>query len=64
MSDDEIIVQIQRALAEVYTPEGVAIWMTAPHKQWNGWTVSEMVNHGRGQDVLALVDQLAWGNFA
>lgn len=41
--DDEAIVRIQRALAEVYTPEGVDIWLAAEHKEWGGWTVSEML---------------------
>ncbi len=62
-SEMDILTQVELALAEVYTPEGMAIWMKAEHKQWDGWTVSEMLNHGRGDEVLQVIDQLASGAF-
>jgi len=61
--DVDILTRIEEALAEVYDPEGVEIWMMASHKQWDGWTVSEMLNHGRGDEVLAAVERLATGAF-
>jgi hypothetical protein len=62
-ADRSSVNQIEEALAEVFTPEGAAIWMTAEHERWGGWTVSEMLNHGRGQEVLALIAALADGVF-
>ena len=63
MADKDIYEKIRDGLAEIYTPEGVDIWLASEHKRWDGWTVSEMVNHGRGDEVLAAIDQLASGAF-
>lgn len=62
--DAEMWEQVEEGLAQVYKPEGVRTWLRAEHKQWDGWTVSEMFNHGRGDEVLAVVDQLVTGAFA
>jgi hypothetical protein len=60
--DRDILTQVEEGLAKVYKPEGVAIWMAAEHEQWEGWTVSEMLNHGRGPEVLAAIDRLQVGS--
>lgn len=52
--------QVRRALADVYTPEGVALWMEREHAEWH-MTVDEMFAAGRGDEVLAKVDRLASG---
>lgn len=63
VSDPDMWERIREALAEVFTPEGVDIWMAAEHRQFGGWTVTEMVNHNRGDEVLAAIDRLASGAF-
>jgi hypothetical protein len=60
---DYTVERIRRELAAVYTPEGVDVWMTAEHDQWNGWTVTEMLNHNRGDEVLAAIERLVTGAF-
>ena len=60
---DDILTQIKTALAEVYTPEGCRIWMGAKQQQWGGLTVDEMLERGRGDEVLATIDRLASGSF-
>lgn len=62
--DDYSYERIRAELADIYTPEGVAIWMSNEHKQWGGWTVSEMLNHNRGDEVLAAIDRLRSGAFS
>lgn len=56
--------RIREALAEVYTDQGVEVWMRAPHKQWGGLTVDEMIAAERTDEVLAVIDRLASGVFS
>ena len=67
-ADDEIRDQakshIETLLAEVYEPEGVAIWMSAPHTWFKGKTAVEMIAEGRSTEVLAAVNILIDGAFA
>jgi hypothetical protein len=67
MSDeirDQATSHIESLLAEVYEPEGVQIWMTAPHRWFKGKTATEMIAEGRSSEVLAAVNILIDGAFA
>jgi hypothetical protein len=55
--------QLREMLAEVYTPEGVAIWLSAKHKQFGGLTVDEMLDADREDEVLAAAEVLVTGAF-
>ena len=39
MDEDQYLAE---TLAEVYRPDGVEIWMTTKHEQFDGLTVEEM----------------------
>ena len=54
---------IRAALAEVYRPEGVEIWMTAPHRSFGGLSAEQMVERGRASEVLAEIERLTTGAF-
>ena len=49
---------------EVYTPEGVTIWMGARNAMLDGRTPDELLEAGESDRVLALLDMLASGGFA
>lgn len=55
--------EIRKALAEVYRPEGVEIWMRSRLKAFGGLTVDELIANGRADDVLAEVERLTTGAF-
>lgn len=52
---------VRAAAAEVYTPEGVDIFMDARTLWFGGLTPCQMIEAGRGQDVLDLIEGLADG---
>jgi hypothetical protein len=56
-------VRIREALAEVYRPDGVDLWMTAPHRSFGGLSATEMIERGRTEEVLAEIERLATGAF-
>lgn len=58
MSDVE---RIREALAEVYTPEGIDIWLASRNRNLMGWTPIELISEGRTDIVLAEAEALAGG---
>lgn len=58
------LILVRNAASKVYDDEGVAIWMTAKHKQWNGRTVNELLHEGRLDEVLTALEGLASGAFS
>lgn len=53
--------EIRATLAQVYTPEGVDVYMKARLSYFEGATVGELIAAGRGDEVLTLIDALATG---
>lgn len=49
------------ALAEVYTPEGMEIWMRSANRALKGQVPDEMIENGQAGEVLDLIDALASG---
>lgn len=64
LPDDEFKDELRRRLAEIYTPKGIEIWMTARHQQFGGFTVDELLMTNRRTLPLDVIDQLASGAFA
>ena len=56
---DEVI----SAAGEVYTSEGVALWLDAPNRMLHDATPRQCVEAGDGDTVLALIAALAGGTF-
>lgn len=54
-------VEVRIALAEVYRPEGMDIWMRSPNKALKGRVPIQMIAVGESGDVLDLIDALASG---
>lgn len=56
---------VTRAAAEVFTEDGVAVWMDHPQRLGGlqGLTPREAIAAGRGRDVLAVIEGLADGVF-
>ena len=52
-----------RELRQVYEPEGCGIWLYAPHKTWNGLSAVDLIEDGRIEEVLTVIDQLASGAY-
>jgi len=64
-TDDELRDQarshIESILREVYEPEGVAIWMTSPHRWLGGARAVDLIAEGRAVEVLAAANRLVDG---
>lgn len=52
---------IEKELGEVYTPEGVQIWLTSKHKLLGDERPWDLLERGEGERVLAVVRQLVEG---
>jgi hypothetical protein len=50
-------------LGEVYDPEGIIIWLFAPHPLLNRERPAQAILDGREEEVATLVDQLVSGAF-
>lgn len=56
--------QAREQLAELYTPEGVDIWLTTPHQWLDGQRAIDLIRNGDGDRVLAVIDRLTGGAYA
>lgn len=56
--------QVREAAAEVFTPDGVELWMDARNRMLDGRSPHELIAAGKGQRTLDLIDFLASGSFA
>lgn len=56
--DEQIV---RAAVAEIYRPEGVEIWMHAPNRMLGGESPLDLIAAGRSQRVLDLINALAEG---
>ena len=63
-SPDIQIATLLRELRGIYEPEGCGIWLYAPHKTWSGLSAVDMIEDGRINEVLQVIDQLASGAYA
>jgi len=50
-------------LAEFYEPEQARLWLFAPHRLLAGDRPADRIQHGKVDDVLALISQLSDGAF-
>lgn len=53
--------QVVAACGELFTPEGVPIWMASPNRLLDGRSPDELVEAGEGQRVLDLILALCEG---
>lgn len=60
MSDEQ---RVREAAAQVYTPEGVDIWMHAPNRSLNNATPLQFIGAGDTERVLQVLEQLITGAF-
>lgn len=51
-------------LADLYKPDGIDVWLKAPHPQLNGRRAIDVLRSENAMDVLAIIDQLRSGAFA
>ena len=51
------------ALASVYRPDGVELWMRSPHRSFGGLSAEELIARGRADEVLAEIERLTTGAF-
>ncbi|AEK09148.1 hypothetical protein FGG23_gp052 [Mycobacterium phage Ibhubesi] len=56
--------RVREAALEIYTAEGVSIWMEAPNRFLGMKSPRALVESGDADRVLAYIDFLAEGNFA
>jgi uncharacterized protein (DUF2384 family) len=52
---------IRRLLADVYRPDGQAIWLNAPNQLLDGAVPADLIRDGEGQRVADLLTALAEG---
>lgn len=50
-------------LAEFYPPQDARQWLLSPHELLGGERPYDRIEHGRTDDVLALIEQLATGAY-
>lgn len=51
-------------LVEVYKPEGVGVWLTGAHRNFNGDSALDLIREGRTAEVAAEVERLTSGAFS
>lgn len=56
--------QVRLLAADVFTPEGVEIFMASGNTLLGGMSPLEMIEAGQGDEVLWLLDILASGAFS
>lgn len=59
----EIRAQVEALLAEVYLPEGVQIWLTSRHRWLGMERAADLIEDGRGAEVLAAAERLVGGSW-
>lgn len=57
----EILDQVEALLAEVYLPEGVQIWLHSQHRWFGMERAVDLIEDGRGAEVLAAAECLVGG---
>jgi hypothetical protein len=62
LSEQERVVR--NLCSEVYTAEGVEIWMNAPNRSLNNATPLQFIAAGDTDRVLQVLEQLITGGFA
>jgi Protein of unknown function (DUF2384) len=50
-------------LSDSYAPEEMRLWLHAPHPMLNGERAIDLINAGRTQEVLAVIENLDAGAF-
>lgn len=50
-------------LSDFYTPDEIRLWLHTPHQMLNGARAIELINAGRTQDVLAVIEALDAGAY-
>jgi len=51
-------------LAEFYTPDETSFWLRARHPMLNNERAIDLINQGRTNEVLALIEALDSGTYA
>ena len=67
MTDSEYAVEwtkVADAALEVYTEEGVRIWMAAKNRHLEDRSPEDLIRSGESDRVMTYIDFLAEGNFA
>jgi hypothetical protein len=54
---------VREMAAEVYTPEGVELWMHAPNRTLNNATPLQFIEAGDTERVLQVLEQLITGAY-
>lgn len=61
MDARDIEARVRELLGEIYLPEGVDIWLSSPHRWLGGERGIDLINSGRGDEVLAAAERLVGG---
>jgi hypothetical protein len=51
-------------LGEVYTPEGVEVWLAGHNRSLGGERAIDLIERGEGERVLAVIERLLDGAFS
>lgn len=63
MTLDECPAAIRDGLLGFYIPEGVEVWLNAPHSLLGGERARDVIRRGEADRVLTLIDQLESGGY-
>jgi hypothetical protein len=55
---------VRRQLGEVYTPEGVEVWLAGHNRSLGGERAIDLIDRGEGERVLAVIERLTTGAFS
>lgn len=56
--DKDVILEIERLLAEYYEPHEAQQWWALTRERFDGMSASDMIEAGRSGEVLASLQQL------
>lgn len=58
----DALATVAATLRDVYTAEGVALWLLAPQRGLHGERPVDAIRDGHAEQVLALAERLAGGS--
>lgn len=62
-SAGEVEVRLEVLLADSLTPAGVAQWLASPNRLLGGRHPSELLEEGRGDEVLSAAESFVAGDY-
>lgn len=61
MADGRELAYVRELLEDIYTPDGVQVWLASPLQRLGGERPIDLINEGRVEEVVAVIAQMREG---